>query len=315
MKKRVNLISDVVDKICYDFPDADKEFLKREISEKLPIIATRRRSIVLQITTLVYLLSKCPSNSDRPLSLKEIYLRYAMVEKPIQISTFFNAIKDAKSKGIQSCRLTPEIIITSKKGNLANFLNISEEEINEIIDRAVKIVKHEEVRKKLSGRNPYVTAATAVYLSCEGYRIIAQADVGYIFGVTTSSILTNMGWIKKLVSLGPSTILENTYIPNKKITIPVKTNHKFVERKPKRALRKSVLSKGHESASINYNGSFEDFINSNKKLFRVPIIEDDKIYIVRNYLKIKAPKNIHVFIKNKELYLERIDLGGISQSE
>jgi transcription initiation factor TFIIIB Brf1 subunit/transcription initiation factor TFIIB len=197
-------ISNVVDIICYDFSESDKMFLKHEIGEKIGLANFRGRAYHVTIAALIYLLSKCPANSETPLQFKDVYTRYSKVDGHDQIRCLYDAVKDAKEAGVQSCKITCEMVITSKKDALLKYAEekkIPQDEIRDIMSKSIDFTKLEAVKREMIGKNPFVVSAASFYLHRNQNTNITQDDVGYIFNVTPVSIRNTMRRFETIIPL------------------------------------------------------------------------------------------------------------------
>jgi transcription initiation factor TFIIIB Brf1 subunit/transcription initiation factor TFIIB len=193
-------ISDTVDKVCYDFSETDKEFLKSEITKKLTTIKTKGRSYHIQTAAMVYLLSKCPANSEKPLQFKEVFSRYCSVDGHAGITAFYDAISFVKENGVQSCRITCEMVINSKKDALMKFAEnskIPQTDMEGVIANAIDLSRKNKLA--MQGKNPFVVSATDIYYSRGKCNAITQRMLSEIFHVTEVSIRNT---INRYVELG-----------------------------------------------------------------------------------------------------------------
>lgn len=132
------ITDEMVDLICFDFAESDKTFLKKEITNKLLKSAVKGRSYSSQVVALIYLLSKCPANAEKPLQFREIFNRYSKYDNHESIVALYDAIKYEKENGMQTCRLTPDMIIMSKKDELLKLTDspsVPKPDIERIKDR------------------------------------------------------------------------------------------------------------------------------------------------------------------------------------
>jgi len=175
----------LLESITRDFSESDRDFLKDEINSTLRELSISRSRLSF-IPSSVYLLAKCPANTDAPLSLADIdervheWIDLARHESgdPVSDKVLFRSWKSTltylKREGIfQECRVTPQIIIYGywdalmtrwKEFHRFTDLYSISYDLDEIMDLVDRILEGEDMRLNLVGKNPYVTAAAVCYI-------------------------------------------------------------------------------------------------------------------------------------------------------
>lgn len=83
-----------------------------------------------------------------------------------------------------------------------------------------------------------------------------------------------------------------------------------IKKKPRRVWTKPTLLVKHEyHVGSKYDPIFKAFLSSGKQLVKVTIDNDDRSpYLKAGALSQMAPENIRISVRNREIYLERLDL-------
>jgi len=182
-------IKSVINAVCYDFSESDKQFLYNEVCTRMPILHRTGHGFVEETAALIYLLSKCPANSDKPLKFSEVYKRYSTLPVHFPEDKLRVVISAMRVNGVKTCRINYDTVIQSHKNELyekAETKGISRPIMTEAIDHAHRILKDPRIRVMCIGRNPYVVVAGVLYY-CTNKSFI-QIDYANIFKITTPSI-------------------------------------------------------------------------------------------------------------------------------
>lgn len=197
-----SIIVNTVNCVCYDFTKLDQAFLTSEIIDKIENISVnmKGRSYTLMTSAFIYLLSKCPANSDKPLQYREVYRRYLATGEGLSEAAFFDAISILRNAGVETCRITPQMIINSHKDDLIAMggqFGISQIDMGGMIDLAIAVVNDPKLKWDLAGRNPFALAAAAVYMS-RGELPVTQDMISGVFNITEVSIRNITRRIKEI---------------------------------------------------------------------------------------------------------------------
>jgi hypothetical protein len=187
--------------------ESDRAYLSKEIAEKLKDIDLRGRSLDVVVAATLYLVGKCPSNSDKPLKYSEVFNRYKQAHpNGIRMRTFYDTILYLKECGISTCQITPEIILQTRKESVCTTCNLTPQEFEEISMVSNIIFKKPEVKKMLMGKDPYsFTAGIFYYLGKTRYpNKVTQAQLALSFASTEVSIRSTVSrladiWDSKLL--------------------------------------------------------------------------------------------------------------------
>lgn len=205
-KRFKEFIDLLIRKICFDFSDDDKGYLKEELYNKLSVYDMRRKGLALKQVILgsMYLISKCPANADKPLSLKEVSERGNM-----SIRSLRKGVRKLREDNVfpMVCRISYRQIILAKKDIIhESILKFHKEvfkdenefwikqnkllnTINELLDRAIKVCNDQEFRFLVMGRNPYVISQALVYcvLLNKEYTTLTHTELEKIFGCSSQA--------------------------------------------------------------------------------------------------------------------------------
>ena len=187
IKKHNEEIVSVVNQCCYDFSDSDKSFMKSEIikkSKEIPNIVGS--SYITHIGAMIFLMAKCPANSNFPLKETVVLERLTKIQHT-SVSSFRDAIVRLKQAGMETCRVTYEIAILSRKNELTNMYQIMSLDISDTIEKAIQLSKTEPIRRSMMGRHPYAVAAGLIY-ACQPAHGLRQHEIVKIFEITEVSL-------------------------------------------------------------------------------------------------------------------------------
>lgn len=191
LKQKINTL---VDQICLEFSDNDREIIKIEIYKKIHNIDFIGRSWNDIIVSSIYLMSKCPANADYPLSITTISSRYSSVNN---WANWKRSVSFLRETGVfpPVCLITVEQILISRIDELRDIIvkknqsdmdrNKIDEFIDKIVDKAIEISRKKSFRLLMIGRSPYtVTAGLLNTLLTH----TSREDIAKVFGCTTTSV-------------------------------------------------------------------------------------------------------------------------------
>lgn len=156
----------------------------------------------------IYLTLKCPSNSDTPLTIKEIREKVTPFTTPTSRREIPKCVKLLREQGLfpEICIVSPLQHIVSRKKTLRKHLSLEEYEL--VRDTAKKLEKNQNYRKWKQGRRPTTLAAATVYATLVFYNIkrpmsnwyiLPQREIAKIFNLTDVSIRNNYEIIIKFL--------------------------------------------------------------------------------------------------------------------
>lgn len=175
-----------VNKICIDFTEQDKKHLINEIKKTKIRLLFYGFTHETLIVAHIFLLAKCPANSDKPLNIREIYRRLRKINPDINISILNSAVYRLRDVGVENCKITPENTINSFKDKLIEFYNKLGLDGLEIINKAIEKSRDPIIKRKTIGRNPYVLGASLIRI-VQPKNGIYQREIAEIFGVSILS--------------------------------------------------------------------------------------------------------------------------------
>ena len=176
-----------VNACCYDFTDIDKLFMISEINKKKNLFVGPGSIWISNICAMIFLIARCPANSDFPLKETQILERIKLI-KHISRSSFSKILNKLKLAGLESCRITYEIILLSSKDKLLKIYNKESIDISGTIEKAICLSKTEKIRKIMLGRNPYSVSAGLIYYCHTGHKL-SKIQLSTIFNISPVTLL------------------------------------------------------------------------------------------------------------------------------
>lgn len=187
---------------------ATQHFMAKEACERLPENIPEGHPWASVILASIHLTSKCPSNTDTPLTINETREKVTAFTTHTERRRIPIGVKLLREQGLfpEICLISPLQHIVSRKKELHKFL--SPEEYGLVRDTAKKLEKSHDYYKWKQGKKPTTLAAAIVYTTLFFYKIgksrsspcaMSQPEVARIFNVTGVSIRNHYTTIEKLL--------------------------------------------------------------------------------------------------------------------
>ena len=210
------IIRDILDDDYLDYPELSRidiiNSLSTLIDDHQKELKTYSREYL--VAAYIYLTSRCPANSDKPLTENEL------INKTQLHPPYFRKCRNVLRKlGATTCKVTVETILKNpvyQKELEALGLDYPKSVFTDIITEALK--RNEENRLKLIGRNPFSIAAGLIYYEANHGRglPITQVELSRIFNVTETTIRSVSLYVER--NFKPKDIPKKHYINDKPFT-------------------------------------------------------------------------------------------------
>jgi hypothetical protein len=175
--QRIKTVEKYVDVLCEDFSPADIDYIKKSIVE----LYTQKAftEVLVGVASAIYLMSKCPANTDVPLSISEITKRVNTIA-PRPRSSISLTISKLSTK-IKTCRITPEMLIVANRRELLNIVS------ENTISNAIILSKNSDFKREFIGRNPYVLSASLIIIELLSPSKQTLLEICKLFNVSLES--------------------------------------------------------------------------------------------------------------------------------
>lgn len=199
--------------ILGDYTPSDREFLKRNIEEKLSTVDISGLPLIRFIPASIYLITKCPTYSDIPVPLGKIIWEVdSYIKKnPYANHTLGNWRKQitylARQNLFKDCPVTPETIIEGSTSRLfkdcCEFSDqvYSDETLSKFKQLSSKLYT-DWVKLNTMGRNPYCVVAGIYYIASRLMGLnFTQRNFSYFFKISDPALRQNYKDIFDLVEI------------------------------------------------------------------------------------------------------------------